>query len=63
MTETISQQEKTELEAGYAHDQRRYADEQAPVLRPWELRKPIYRYDTKGNYSHTEDRPDPFQLK
>lgn len=43
MTETLSQQEKTELEAGYAHDQRRYADEEVIDL-----------YDTKGNYSHSE---------
>lgn len=43
MTVTLTPTEKTELEAGYAHDQRRYADEEV-----------IDKYDTKGNYSHSE---------
>lgn len=58
----MNQQEKAELESDYAKDHRRYVDEEVPVNRPWELRTPIYRYDTKGNYSHTEFRPDPFEL-
>lgn len=37
--------------------------EKPPVIAPWEFNSEIDIYDSKGNYSHTEIKPDPFQLK